>query len=78
MRNPRSARSGTALGPPAVSMIGSPSTMTATVDPVGATFSRRYGIVPRAYQTEPTARPSGPPGVRMRKSNAKPAMEPRA
>ena len=41
IRNPRSARSGTALGPPTVSMIGSPNTMTATVDPVGATRSRR-------------------------------------
>ena len=41
MRNPASAQNGVERGPLAVSMIGSPSTMTATVDPVGATFSRR-------------------------------------
>ena len=71
MRKPRSARNGTPRPSFGTCRIGSPRTNTATVDPVGAIFSRAYGAVPRAYQIDSTTRSSGAPTGRILKSNVK-------
>ena len=60
--------------PSGVAMIGAPSTITATQDPVGTIRSRRYPIPPRANHTDSTNQARSPSGSRDTKVEGTPSI----